>query len=354
MKGIDICLSHDSAFRLLMRSEGLEESVEVIADDEMKLAPPCGEVAACVARDLGLGPYCIDVLASDEAHCCPGIFAHRAKGGDVLSLREVPIVGYGRVCVTSPEHTFVQLAHKHSLLETVYMGFALCSNYRIDPYAEHGIVTRSAACGALTSRQKLLAYIDAHPKMRGTGKARRALAYVRDGSNSPMESALAMGLGMPVILGGFNAGRIAMSRRNRHHVARSLTVARSSAEDDAVLVVHGHRARGSASNESRRLVIHLLGTMGAARMPKCSLAVSLPQILDYDSYRELCLGIRGAFSDMSPGGASNCLTPCARPRRESICSERQEMFWRHIVCMSDFRSAEFGASSPARALPPAA
>ncbi len=354
MKGIDICLSHDSAFRLLMRSEGLSESVEVVADDEMGPASPCGEVAASVARDLGLGPYCIDVLASGEAHCCPGIFAHRVKCGDVLSIREVAISGYGRVCVTSPEYTFVQLARKHSLLETVYMGFALCSNYRIDPHAAHGVVARSAACGALTSRQKLLAFIDDHPKMRGTGKARRALAYVKDGSNSPMESALAMGLGMPVVLGGFNVGRIAMSRRNRHHVAHSLTVARSSVEDDAVLVVHGRRGRGLAPNDSRRLVIHLLGTKSATRMPRCSLAVSLPQILDYDSYKELCLGVRGAFSDMSSAGAGGCIAPRASPRRESICCERQEMFWRQIVCMSDFRSAEFGASSPARALPPAA
>ncbi len=355
MKGIDICLSHDSAFRLLMRSEGLSESVEVVADKGMRLALPYGEVAACVAHDLGLGPYCIDVIASDQTPCCPGIFAHRAKDGDVLSVREVPIAGYGRVCVTSPEHTFVQLARKHSLLETVYMGFALCSNYRIDPHAAHGVVARSAECGALTSRKKLLAFIDAHPKMRGTGKARRALAYVRDGSNSPMESALAMGLGMPVILGGFNAGRIAMSRRNRHHVAHSLTVSRSSAEDDAVLVVRGRRARGAASDDSRRLVIHLLGTMSATRMPRCSLAVSLPQILDYDSYRELCLGVRGSFSGMSPVGATGgCLASRSLPRRESLCSERQEMFWRHIVCMSDFRSAEFGASSPARVLPPVA
>ncbi len=353
MAEIDICFSHDSAFRLLMRSEGLGREWVVPAGESMGLSVPYGEVVACAARDLGLGPYCIDVLASDEVNCCPGIYTHRACGTDPVSVRDVSITGYGRVCVTSPELTFVQLARTHSLLETVYMGFALCSNYRVEPRAAYGVVSRSVGCGALTSREKLSAFIDAHPRMRGTGKARRALAYVRNGSNSPTESALAMGLGMPVILGGFNVGRVAMSRRNRHHVAHSLTVAPGSAEDDAVLVVHRRGAKGSAAEGSRPLVIHVLGTVNATRMPQSTLAVPLSQILDYDAYRELCLGVREGFSVTSQGSVDCRLPSRALPRRGSICGERQEAFWRQIVCMSDFRSAEFGASSPARTLPAA-
>lgn len=354
MAAIDICLSHDSAFRWLMRNERIACTRQADGDELTKLSPPCGETAALLAQDLGLGPYCVDVLTGVAGRCCPGIATHRAAKDVSVLYWEVPISGYGQVRVTSPEETFVQLARTHSLLETVYMGFALCSNYRIEPYAPHGVVMRDASCGPLTSREKLLAFIDAHPRMHGTGKARRAVAYVRNGSNSPMESALAMGLGMPVVLGGFNVGLVAMSRRNRHRVTHSLTMKRSGAEDDAVLVVKGRKRQNNSVGDSRPFLIHLMGSGNVSRMPRSSCAVSLPQMLDYESYWELCMEVRRIFVRSASCESRRSSAGTGETHEESLCAERQREFWRLIVCMSDFRSAEFGASSPARVLPAAA
>lgn len=355
MRAFDVCLSHDSAFRWLMRNERVTCTKQVTGNDLALLAPLSGETAALLARDLGLGPYCIDLLAGAHEQCCPGVLVHRIAPSATLSYWEVPVSGYGRVCVASPEETFVQLAQTHSLLETVYMGFALCANYRIEARAAHGMVMRDASCGTLTSREKILSFVNAHPHMKGSGKARRALAYVRNGSNSPLESALAMGLGMPVVFGGFNVGHVAMSRRNRHRVAHSLTAGNPSAEDDAVLVIRGRglRARGSASGASQPFLLHVMGTKKAKRMPQTSRAVSLSEILDYESYRQLCMDVRKVFVKSASRGLAGCSSHPGANRKQATYDDRQRKLWRLIVCMSDFRNAEFGISSPLRTLPAA-
>ena len=105
---------------------------------------------------------------------------------------------------------FLQIAVKHTLLETVYMGYALCSSYRIDADAENGIALREGDDEPLTSVSRIGQYLAKVDGAYGTAKARRALAYVRDGSISPTESAMAMALSMPRRFGGFAAGDVVL------------------------------------------------------------------------------------------------------------------------------------------------
>ena len=123
---------------------------------------------------------------------------------------KVPVEGFGAVCCSSPELTFLQIAVKHTLLETVYMGYALCSSYRIDADAENGIALREGDDEPLTSVARIGQYLAKVDGTYGSAKARRALAYVRDGSISPTESAMAMALSMPRRFGGFAAGDVVL------------------------------------------------------------------------------------------------------------------------------------------------
>ncbi|WP_302799772.1 hypothetical protein [Senegalimassilia anaerobia] len=123
---------------------------------------------------------------------------------------KVPVEGFGAVCCSSPELTFLQIAVKHTLLETVYMGYALCSSYRIDADAENGIALREGDDEPLTSVARIGQYLAKVDGTYGSAKARRALAHVRDGSISPTESAMAMALSMPRRFGGFAAGDVVL------------------------------------------------------------------------------------------------------------------------------------------------
>ena len=90
------------------------------------------------------------------------------------------------------------------------MGYALCSSYRIDADAENGIALREGDDEPLTSVARIGQYLAKVDGTYGTAKARRALAYVRDGSISPTESAMAMALSMPRRFGGFAAGEVVL------------------------------------------------------------------------------------------------------------------------------------------------
>lgn len=62
----------------------------------------------------------------------------------------------------------------------------------------------------MTSAARIGQYLAKIDGTYGTAKARRALAYVRDGSISPTESAMAMALSMPRRFGGFAAGDVVL------------------------------------------------------------------------------------------------------------------------------------------------
>ena len=159
-------------------------------------------------RELG-GRIVLDHAAGvRDGHCLRSPYSGSAYPAG--SFVKLPVEGFGAVCCSSPELTFLQIAVKHTLLETVYMGYALCSSYRIDADAENGIALREGDDEPLTSVARIGQYLAKVDGTYGSAKARRALAYVRDGSISPTESAMAMALGMPRRFGGFAAGDVVL------------------------------------------------------------------------------------------------------------------------------------------------
>lgn len=84
----------------------------------------------------------------------------------------------------------------------VLMEFA--GTYRL-PAGEGGQV--AYGLGAAISRDGLRAYLDAQPASKGTTRAREVIDLAFDGSASPMETALALMLTMPVEQGGYGLPR---------------------------------------------------------------------------------------------------------------------------------------------------
>ena len=213
MATMNICLSHDAAFRWLVRNRNPRITWNRTTARVLPCTSPFVSESRTLRSLLGIEDGKLEVLVRTSAGRRDGDCLRSHYSGSAYpagSFVKVPVEGFGAVCCSSPELTFLQIAVKHTLLETVYMGYALCSSYRIDADAENGIALREGDDEPLTSVARIGQYLAKVDGTYGSAKARRALAYVRDGSISPTESAMAMALSMPRRFGGFAAGDVVL------------------------------------------------------------------------------------------------------------------------------------------------
>ena len=213
MATMNICLSHDAAFRWLVRNRNPRITGNRTTARVLPCTSPFVSESRTLRSLLGIEDGKLEVLVRTLAGRRDGDCLRSHYSGSAYpagSFVKVPVEGFGAVCCSSPELTFLQIAVKHTLLETVYMGYALCSSYRIDADAENGIALREGDDEPLTSVARIGQYLAKVDGTYGSAKARRALAYVRDGSISPTESAMAMALSMPRRFGGFAAGDVVL------------------------------------------------------------------------------------------------------------------------------------------------
>lgn len=103
------------------------------------------------------------------------------------------------ICIASPELSFLQCAANKSLVNTMEYGFQLCGTFIPDTASKHGVASRPS----LTSADKLSAFLDKCNGMRGVSAARKAVAYVVNGSASPRETAVSLLLTLPLRMGGY-------------------------------------------------------------------------------------------------------------------------------------------------------
>lgn len=213
MATMNICLSHDAAFRWLVRNRNPRITGNRTTARVLPCTSPFVSESRTLRSLLGIEDGKLEVLVRTSAGRRDGDCLRSHYSGSAYpagSFVKVPVEGFGAVCCSSPELTFLQIAVKHTLLETVYMGYALCSSYRIDADAENGIALREGDDEPLTSVARIGQYLAKVDATYGSAKARRALAHVRDGSISPTESAMAMALSMPRRFGGFAAGDVVL------------------------------------------------------------------------------------------------------------------------------------------------
>lgn len=269
---MSIVLSHRTAW-LVWHVPNLPVLSERLPPTRGALAPSYPNKALVararnLLRMLGTG-HCdegpIDVLVCDDAFrsCNPSVISHRCS--HQLPPRSVCKIAPG-IFVVSPELCFVQMGEVLSdARELVEFGYELCGGYELPPDG-HGNYRERAPLASLDS---LKVAIDGLAGVRGVKAARWAVAYVRDGSRSPMETAHVMMLVLPKRQGGLGIRSLRMDVRvNIPDTLRRLTRRGSVVCDACVLKArldieyngfHHDEESRKVEDEERRNVLEAMG-----------------------------------------------------------------------------------------------
>lgn len=125
--------------------------------------------------------------------------------GAQLPIGSLHLLG-GMALVPSPELTFLLLARYLSVVELIAVGMEMCGYYRLAGAKSASVLASNRTLygqAPLTSVASLMRFLDKCEGFPGAAHARRACRYMRDGSASPMETALYMLLCLPRMLGGY-------------------------------------------------------------------------------------------------------------------------------------------------------
>lgn len=101
--------------------------------------------------------------------------------------------------IARPELCFLQAANELPLHEAVMLANDLCAMYVIDPYEPFGMRSREI----ITTTESIASYLEKAGGLRGINKAKRAIAYSLNRSNSPKETELAVIAMLPLSCGGY-------------------------------------------------------------------------------------------------------------------------------------------------------
>ena len=223
---MDYCLSYFSAFNLLMSSSRPFVSLPTL--NGMVRAPlvPESSPGAAVERELvtyyGHLPEIqglrlqqepnskVDLLIREvnSAFAKEYVSLHICNSKTSLSML-LPIDAGQKGFVTSPEFTYLQIASKLDFIGVILAGSALCSDYFLNQNGHGGVSQRPN--GPLTNRAAISKFLSTQERKRGIVPAKRALQYIVEKARSPREASLALLLGLPYNLGGFNLGTIELN-----------------------------------------------------------------------------------------------------------------------------------------------
>ncbi len=104
------------------------------------------------------------------------------------------------VFISSPEFCFLQAAAELPIHQLVQLANNLCAIYILDPYEDYGQRRRDP----VTSVQEIQKFLQGLKRYWNLPKAKLAIRYALDHSNSPMESNLATLALLPWRYGGYN------------------------------------------------------------------------------------------------------------------------------------------------------
>ena len=179
----------------------------------------CDQEAQEFIDRYDLGIDVLDLMVPTRAgrrrtkHVATHLCSNELPAGSFISL------GHWRgeldAYVCSPELAFLQAAHDDGAAETIYAGYAMTSDYRLDNLAPGGVTSRDKGMrdGKLTTKELIAAYIEKSPKVRDIAKAKALLAYVIEGSRSPRESGLCMFMSLPTRYGGYALGKAELNKK---------------------------------------------------------------------------------------------------------------------------------------------
>lgn len=223
---MDYCLSYFSAFNLLMSSSRLFNSFS--SSNAMVRAPliPESSPGAAIERELAIYYGHLPEIQGVRLHREPAskvdllirdvnsVFAKEYVAlhicnSKISPLMLVPMDADLKGFITSPEFTYMQIASKLDFIGVILAGSALCSDYFLNQDGHGGVSQRPN--GPLTNRATIAKFLSMQKRKRGIVSAKRALQYIVEKARSPREISLALLLGLPYNLGGFNLGTIELN-----------------------------------------------------------------------------------------------------------------------------------------------
>lgn len=220
---MDVCISHQTALSYMLRvpnlrKPGVRQSRASAVPKSVPGADVVRELHAALEDCLPEGHDRLDVLVSTEAgrHNTKSVRAHLCTMG-LPPGSFIPTDAWGvEFHVCSPELVFLQMAGAVELDHLIYVGFALCSSFRLDGWEPGGCVKREGFDIPLTTVDRIRAYLERLPEgTKNRAVALRALRHVRPNARSPREAGIAMVIGLPPLLGGHKLGKTSMNQEIR-------------------------------------------------------------------------------------------------------------------------------------------
>ena len=216
---MDVCISHQTALSYLLRvpnlrQPGARQSRAAAIPERVPRSDVTRKLLDALVGCLPEGHGRLDVLVSSEngryntgsvrAHLC----TTKLPAGSFIPTDAMGVEFH----VCAPELVFLQMAGEVELDHLIYIGFALCSAFRLDSWEPGGCVYREGYDAPLTTVDRMRAYLERLPEgTRNRAVALRALQHVRAGARSPREVGIAMVIGLPLSLGGYSLGETSMN-----------------------------------------------------------------------------------------------------------------------------------------------
>lgn len=125
-----------------------------------------------------------------------------------LPLSQLVSLG-GEAYALGPELLLLEMARWVDEVDLILLGHELCGGYRIDRSRVEGI----ASAAPLTTVRAIARCVERNAGVAGVKRLRRVLPYIGEGAESPMETALALIVGLPMSRGGLGAPKPVLNYR---------------------------------------------------------------------------------------------------------------------------------------------
>ena len=163
-------------------------------EDVLKLKPAwlTEAILTCIGGRIDALAFDYDQRRSSCDHVVRGLL-HQPKENSFY-------LGNDGVYIASPGFIFLLMASELSFVQLLALGYELCGYYSFNPLCERGIRKRKVP---LTTVAQLDSFVQRASGSRGCAKARKALAFMADGSASPMETECYLLISLPFRYGGY-------------------------------------------------------------------------------------------------------------------------------------------------------
>lgn len=192
-----LCLSHKSALAILREASASPCQLQSLKKRTLpSLTPSASDIKQLNAAYPLLHPVHVLVTDTSQRRALKGMVCHTAP--EHTLPRHILETAQG-LLVEGPELYLLHAARELPLPRLLEQAFELCGGYRLNKNNPRGFVDAVP----LTSRTRLEQFAATIGESKGSCLLKRALAYVCDGSRSPMETVIVLLLCLPPRLGGY-------------------------------------------------------------------------------------------------------------------------------------------------------